>query len=171
MILLPFSSHSSRITIDATSSKNGDQIEFDFNVSQGAEYCDFNNPNLNSKLTKQRADGLWQFTCFEAFLGVAESNNYYEFNFSPELAWNVYRFDDYRSPKTATPTSEFELLQIDWQNYGLKAIVKNLSPYTKFDLGLCSVILSDNKEKTYFALKHCGKNADFHLRESFVLKL
>jgi len=30
-----------------------------------------------------RADGLWQHTCFEAFVRAASGPSYYEFNFAP----------------------------------------------------------------------------------------
>jgi hypothetical protein len=42
------------------------------------------------------ADGLWEHTCFEAFIAVPGVPGYYEFNFSPALAWAAYRFSDYR---------------------------------------------------------------------------
>jgi len=51
----------------------------------------------------RRADGLWRHTCFEAFVAVAESTNYYEFNFSPALDWAAYRFEDYRTGMTVAP--------------------------------------------------------------------
>src|ERR1700757_4395609 len=42
------------------------------------------------------ADGLWEHTCFEAFIAAPGVAGYYEFNFSPTLAWAAYQFSDYR---------------------------------------------------------------------------
>ena len=41
-----------------------------------------------------RADGLWQHTCFEAFISSADSPAYREFNFSPSGLWQAYEFTD-----------------------------------------------------------------------------
>ena len=46
--------------------------------------------------TGRRADGLWQHTCFEAFIAPQGAAGYYEFNFSPTLDWAAYQFTDYR---------------------------------------------------------------------------
>ena len=37
----------------------------------------------------RRADGLWQHTCFEAFIRHEGKPGYYEFNFAPSGAWAV----------------------------------------------------------------------------------
>jgi hypothetical protein len=36
-----------------------------------------------------RADRLWEYTCFEAFVGVPHSPAYHEFNFAPSGCWAV----------------------------------------------------------------------------------
>src|SRR4051794_33386983 len=45
----------------------------------------------------QWTDGLWQHTCFEAFLRPDGDESYYEFNLAPSLHWAAYRFSGYRS--------------------------------------------------------------------------
>jgi hypothetical protein len=47
---------------------------------------------------------LWQSTCFEFFLGLQGSPQYWEFNLSPAGHWNVYRFEDYRQGMIEEPT-------------------------------------------------------------------
>ena len=42
-------------------------------------------------------DGLWQGTCFEAFLTEEGQPDYTEFNYAPDGRWACYQFDDYRS--------------------------------------------------------------------------
>src|SRR5881394_2694630 len=44
-----------------------------------------------------RTDGLWQHTCFEAFVRTAAGSSYYEFNFALSTQWAAYRFNSYRS--------------------------------------------------------------------------
>ena len=44
----------------------------------------------------QHRDGLWQHTCFEAFVGLGDGPAYLELNFSASGDWAAYRFDDYR---------------------------------------------------------------------------
>lgn len=44
----------------------------------------------------ERADNLWQTSCFEAFIGSGTGSGYAEFNLSPSGAWAAYGFDDYR---------------------------------------------------------------------------
>jgi hypothetical protein len=46
--------------------------------------------------TPMRKHELWEDTCFEFFLGIKDSQRYWEFNLSPAGHWNVYRFDGYR---------------------------------------------------------------------------
>lgn len=50
------------------------------------------------------ADGLWQATCFEAFVS-ADQPAYHEFNFSPSGQWAFYRFaaERERSPDSPGP--------------------------------------------------------------------
>jgi hypothetical protein len=42
------------------------------------------------------ADGLWEHSCFEAFVGVLGEAGYHEFNFSPSGQWAAYAFSGYR---------------------------------------------------------------------------
>lgn len=53
----------------------------------------------------QRRDGLWQSTCFEAFLGVVGERQYWELNLSCSGDWNLYRFEGYRSGGGRNPGS------------------------------------------------------------------
>ena len=46
--------------------------------------------------TPSRRDELWQHTCFEAFVGRPDHNEYWEFNLSPSGDWAAYRFLAYR---------------------------------------------------------------------------
>ena len=46
--------------------------------------------------SNDRRDFLWQSTCLECFIFDRDSENYVEYNFSPNGAWALYAFDSYR---------------------------------------------------------------------------
>lgn len=126
--------------------------------------------------TPTRQDALWEKTCFEFFLGIAGEPTYWEFNLSPAGHWNVYRFDDYR--QGMRPEPGFESLPFDVQirsqrleltlNLDLDRL--NLSDRT-LNLSVTAVIQPTQGEPTYWALKHCRPEPDFHCRESFGFTL
>jgi ABC-type proline/glycine betaine transport system permease subunit len=58
---------------------------------------DLNALAIPAPLPPGPADGLWQHTCFEAFVGTAGSAAYREFNFSPSGQWAAYRFSAERA--------------------------------------------------------------------------
>ncbi len=64
----------------------GAEIRF---IKPAVLFCDY---TLHADMTQVRipelrdgspVDGLWQHTCFEAFIGLPGADPYYEFNFSP----------------------------------------------------------------------------------------
>ena len=62
---------------------------------------DIDQLQLPAQHRSAHTDGLWQHTCFEAFVRADGARNYLELNFSPSSEWAVYRFDDYRRGMTA----------------------------------------------------------------------
>src|SRR5689334_23534411 len=44
----------------------------------------------------ERAEDLWQTTCFEAFLRADGEKSYREWNFAPSTQWAAYDFAAYR---------------------------------------------------------------------------
>lgn len=120
-----------------------------------------------------RQHNLWQTTCFEFFIGVQNSPQYWEFNLSPSGDWNVYRFEDYRArmqEEVAFSSLPFEVKSRSLHTIlSIELELNRLNLNQSIDLGITAVIETD--QITYWALKHCGKEADFHLRESFALQL
>jgi hypothetical protein len=118
-----------------------------------------------------RTSGLWQTTCFEAFLRPGAGDAYHEFNFAPSSQWAAYRFSGYRSgmeeadiPRPLIQTqhrTRYLELRVDVQ--GLPA-----SPWT---LALSAVIEETNGRKSYWALAHPPGKADFHHPASFLCEL
>jgi hypothetical protein len=118
---------------------------------------------------------LWEATCFEFFLGIPGDRNYWEFNLSPAGDWNIFHLDDYRQglrdelaftslpftieqqPNSCSLALEFDLDRI-------------VSREQSIEVSVTTVIKSLEDEMSYWALTHCGTEADFHLRDSFIIR-
>jgi hypothetical protein len=133
-----------------------------------------------------RKHDLWMTTCFEFFLGVQDSLSYWEFNLSPTGDWNAYRFQAYRQGMQEEQALSKLPLEIQQQPGALMLNLKldlapilkltsssssAISPIPPLELAITAVLESQQKEVSYWALNHCGIQADFHLRESFEIKL
>jgi hypothetical protein len=123
-----------------------------------------------------RKHELWQNTCFEFFLGIQNSQRYWEFNLSPSGDWNVYCFDSYRQgmqEETAFSTLPFKVQQ---QAETLKLTLncdlnKIIVREKTLEIGITTVIKNQNGEVSYWALNHPAAEADFHRRDSFIILL
>lgn len=125
-----------------------------------------------------RTHELWKTTCFELFLSVEGSDEYWELNLSPHGAWNLYHFDSYRN--TVEPRQEDKVSKINFQKsdeVSQKKIearipIQGLGLLSKtLEVSITSVIEFKDKEKAYFALKHVTDKPDFHQRDSFICSL
>ena len=116
-------------------------------------------------------DGLWESTCFEAFLTEEGQPDYTEFNYSPDGRWACYQFDDYRSllrPDDLAPwlmESEREV-----GRYVLR-VEPGIFPDTGSKLALSAVIEEVDGTKSYWALRHPAGKPDFHHPDCFALTL
>lgn len=120
-----------------------------------------------------RQNNLWQTTCFELFLAVANKPTYWEFNFSPSGNWNVYSFKDYREGMQEEKAFTFLPFQLEKKhNYLSLNISINLNniltEYQKLAVSITNVLEDKNQKISYWALKHTKEKADFHLRDSFI---
>ena len=117
----------------------------------------------------ERSDGLWQRTCFEAFLGRGQG--YLELNFSPSGQWAAYRFDSYRAGMTEAQIGTPEIGTRPSEDiYELEAsLAQPLSG--PLQLALAAVIEESNGRKSYWALAHPPGKADFHHPDSFAHRL
>lgn len=150
-----------------------------------------NNSGSIHVVANQRQTELWKSTCFEAFLKVPGTTDYFELNFSPSGAWNSYIFEGYRNPD---PPQEFQSIsfvkndiQIKELSFSFEVQVnaetaesKNLSPTEsdllkelfsapRLEIGLTTVVLFNDGQKKYFALKHVSDKPDFHQFDSFII--
>ncbi|MBD2531557.1 DOMON-like domain-containing protein [Nostoc flagelliforme FACHB-838] len=123
-----------------------------------------------------RQHKLWEDTCFEFFLGIKDSQQYWEFNLSPVGHWNVYRFHGYR--QGMQEEIAFEKLPFNVQNQAdslTLALNINLDKIIlaeqAIEVGITTVIKDRDGKVTYWALTHKGAEADFHLWDSFIIEL
>lgn len=123
-----------------------------------------------------RKKKLWEETCFEFFLGIKDSERYWEINLSPEGHWNVYSFKSYRHGMQEEPAfmslpfsvrDRSDTLQLALE-FELSKIIPDYQP---LQAGISAVIKTTDNKKSYWALTHPGPRADFHLRDSFILEL
>jgi len=115
-----------------------------------------------------RADGLWQHTCFEAFVRPRGEAAYCELNLAPSRLWAAYSFDAYRcgmqplhmQPPHIETAREGDRLEL-WA-------ALHLPVEGPWQLALSAVIEEKNGRKSYWALAHPPGKADFHHPDSFV---
>lgn len=123
---------------------------------------------------QNRKDELWKTTCFEFFLGKNYTTQYWEFNLAPSGDWNIYRFEDYRKTmelENRVNSLPFNILRDNNALYlGLELDLHELSTtiVNNFDVAITAVIKHKDGNISYWAVKHCGEEADFHLRDSFL---
>ncbi|MBE2260158.1 MAG: DOMON-like domain-containing protein [Rhodobacteraceae bacterium] len=125
------------------------------------------------------ADGLWQHTCFEAFVGAAGDPAYREFNFSPSGQWAAYAFAGYRQ-RDATPALLGPPRIIAGQSAGRLELAATLPPdalpaaTARLQIGLAAVVEAADTvdgSHSYWALHHPAALPDFHHRNGFTLEL
>jgi len=132
-----------------------------------------------------RADGLWARTCFEAFVGVEDSAQYLELNFSPSTQWAAYRFESYRqgmapavlatAPRLALHRAQEQLeLQAEVSLRGVLAGSRpeaKISENRRLRLALSGVVEDREGGLSYWALRHPPGRPDFHHPHGFALAL
>ncbi|OLB12542.1 MAG: hypothetical protein AUH10_08060 [Gammaproteobacteria bacterium 13_2_20CM_66_19] len=125
-----------------------------------------------------RADGLWRHTCFEAFIAAPGVPGYFEFNFSPTLAWAAYQFTDYRDGMAPASLTRAPGLQVRRSSEQLELTatvhlggLTGLSEAPALRLALAAAIEDDRGRLSYWALEHPPGRPDFHHPESFTMEL
>ncbi len=121
--------------------------------------------------TPRRTDRLWERTCCEAFFGLRDRDDYFEFNFSPSTEWAVYRFANYRQGMTPVDgvLPHIEVRRSDERLELVAVIDSSLLPRSQTSrIGLSAVIEERAGRKSYWALAHPSAKPDFHHPSSFV---
>ena len=152
------------------------QYEFQANGRLWLRYhleCELEMLVLPDEAERERADGLWQTTCFELFLRDPGDAGYLEFNLSPSYQWAAYRFRDYRETMTPWIMPDPEIYcDMSDTHFALEATL-TLSEVlnTPIEASLSAVIHETGNVKSYWALKHPVGQPDFHHKDCFALKL
>ena len=121
-----------------------------------------------------RTDGLWNATCFEAFLAQADGR-YIEFNFGPSRAWASYRFNGYRdgmAPAFDLQTPDIYIERGE-QRFCLTAFIELPADGIGVvrSVALSAVIEETDGTKSYWALAHPPGKPDFHHPTCFTITL
>lgn len=152
-----------------------DQLSTDLLVVYYQVEGDIDQLQLPPQRRSAHTDGLWQHTCFEAFVRESGVSSYIELNFSPSSEWAIYRFDDYRRGMTPlTPPHAPKIICRRRENT-LEADVdvhlSGLLPRAALQLALSAVLEDQQGRISYWALAHPPGNADFHHDAGFTLRL
>lgn len=122
------------------------------------------------------ADGLWQHTCCELFVAVADEPAYREFNFSPCGQWAAYAFDAYRQRAAHPLTIPAPRSRLEVSEGAVELFVEldaaALPPaQALLRLGLSVVAEASDATLSYWALHHPSARPDFHHRDAFRLEI
>jgi hypothetical protein len=124
-----------------------------------------------------RADGLWQHSCFEAFLRADDADSYHEFNFAPSRAWAAYRFAGRRAGRTL-PFMTAPAMQTESAagSFGLDVAIPlaelpDLARASTIHAGIAAIIEDERGTLSYWALAHAAPQPDFHDPATFTLVL
>ncbi|CAK8716505.1 Dihydroorotate oxidase B, electron transfer subunit [Candidatus Electrothrix laxa] len=126
--------------------------------------------------TPRRRDELWQTTCFEFFVAVSGSPQYWEVNLSPSGDWNVYAFTEYRQgmreESSITALSFSQHLQNKFYQLALDfPLAQLVASDQSIDVAVSVILQGHNGQRGFYALTHCDSQPDFHQRESFLVRL
>jgi hypothetical protein len=122
----------------------------------------------------RRAGGLWQHTCFEAFVMAEEGPGYNELNFSPSKEWQAYAFRGYREGRELEVTMAPEIVvqrSGDRLELAVELHQEFLPPGRSLRLGLSAVVEGADGMLSYWALRHPTGRPDFHHTDAFALQL
>ncbi|HLO13670.1 MAG TPA: DOMON-like domain-containing protein [Anaerolineales bacterium] len=173
--LVPFpASNIPGITITGKIARQNNIIALHYSLTGNLDNIFFPSPSE----PPGRKNELWKTTCLEFFLAIQDQPGYWEFNMSPSGDWNVYHMDAYRRVGFTEETSLQCLRFVPNRNeadiFTLEATV-DLSPIIEqsqlVEVSVTAIIQTKDGAQSYWALTHPASQADFHLRESFILVL
>ena len=161
------------IRIEVEAVRSGSRLSLDFRMTG-----DNRGLLIPDPATPGFRDGLWQHSCFEAFIRSGQDRGYGELNLSPSSEWAFYAFDSYR--EGMRPVDQFPALAIavarSDSSIELRAQmelngVEALDVGRSWHLGLSAVVEDVRGNKSYWALAHPPGEPDFHHKDCFALEL
>ena len=118
--------------------------------------------------TPRAADGLWQHTCCEVFIGRKGAPAYREFNLSPSGEWAAYEFTRYRQGAALVIPDPRIVMR---RTSGQLELEGTVPVNQETQIGLSAVIEDADGNLSYWALRHAPGKPDFHHADSFALEL
>ncbi len=173
-LLIPFAgSQIPDINITGSISRKRNDLSIHYTLNGDINHISFVEPSAHPT----RKDELWKSTCFEFFIAVPNQPEYWEFNMSTSGDWNVYHIDAYRrlgfreealiQRLPFSVRKETGCVSVE-ASVDLSPIIQTENP---IQVGITSIIQTDDGCETYWALTHPKPQADFHVRESFIIDL
>jgi hypothetical protein len=158
-------------SVAARATLAGDQLRFDYRL-----HGDLAQLAVARSAASQRAERLWEHTCFEAFVAAGVEGEYCELNFAPSTEWAAYAFDAYRRgmrPLTVATAPSIEVVAAA-SELSVTASVElgalGAAPWP-WRVGLAAVVADRAGRRGYFALRHPRANPDFHDAAGFAVLL
>lgn len=119
----------------------------------------------------ERAEDLWQTTCFEAFLR-AEGEGYREWNFAPSTQWAAYDFTSHREGRADAEVAPPYIRMEDNLTWWALGATIAVDAGMAWQLGLSAILEEKDGTKSYWALAHPdGDKPDFHDPVCFAARL
>ncbi len=123
-----------------------------------------------------REDFLDQSTCFELFFRAEDEEIYHELDATPRRQWNLYTFNQYRSPNTSPPVHEplarLSDLSIHKNHLSMTVDVSRiLYKQARLKVGIAAVIMLQGEHPSYWALHHSCSEPDFHQQSDWSSEL
>jgi hypothetical protein len=114
------------------------------------------------------AQGLWEHTCFEAFVAIDHRSEYHEFNFAPSGEWAAHVFRRYRDGGPLADEALAPSIRLRATDRRLELQAHSGAPLR---IGLAAVIEGNEGTLSYWALRHPPGKPDFHHADGFALRL
>lgn len=150
---------------------SAEELLIEFTLKGPLHLIRFPDPSL----VENRRDELWKHTCLEAFFctDLNPSSPYFELNCSPNGDWNAYAFSSYRHGMRPSESLRVKLVHREGSEQDVVFRLRITGPEVSQarHLGVTAVVEFMDGSKSYFALKHAGPQADFHLKDSFTISL
>ena len=119
-----------------------------------------------------RAEDLWQTTCFEAFLRESGAKGYREWNFAPSGQWAAYDFEAQREGKADADVAAPYIRMEDNLTWWALGATISVEAGIHWELGLSAILEEQDGTKSYWALAHApGDKPDFHDPACFAAHL
>jgi hypothetical protein len=138
--------------------------------------CDLTQIAIAARTAARRVDGLWERTCFEAFIAPEARDSYAEINVAPSTEWAAYGFDRYRHGMRPLDLARTPAVAVTRETDELRVTADvDLSTLTDapwpWRIGLCAVVAEASGARSYWALEHPGPKPDFHDAAGFTVRL